>query len=57
MEWTKCGAVLVLGCFEFWGGLLESFYDYSLKEFKHKQQGDNCKFDAADPGLYLFILN
>jgi len=31
-EWARCGVVGVLGSFELWDGLLESFFDYPLKE-------------------------
>lgn len=51
MEWTKCGVVLVLDCFEFWDALLQSFYDYSLKGLRCKQQGGSCGFSVVDKGV------
>ncbi|GAI15789.1 unnamed protein product, partial [marine sediment metagenome] len=43
--------------FQLWDGLLESFCDYTLKELRCKQQGNDCGFGMVDTGFWLFNLN
>ena len=46
-----------LDYFELWDGLLESFFGYSSRESRCKQQASNCGFDVVDTGVYLFTLS
>ena len=46
-----------LDSFELWDGLLESSFDYSLRELGPKQQRASCRFGVVDIGVYLFNLN